>query len=148
MIKLGKLTDYAVVLMARLSHESVARSAPYLSEQTGISEPTVAKVLKKLARAGLVESLRGPSGGYRLPRAAAQISVADIITAMEGPIAIASCVSDAGEGCKTGARCPARGKWDGVNRAIRDALAGISLSDMAAPRPVFNLTPPEEAACR
>ncbi|MEZ0223279.1 MAG: SUF system Fe-S cluster assembly regulator [Alphaproteobacteria bacterium] len=132
MIKLGKLTDYAIVVLTQLSREGdAARSAPQLAEKTGIPEPTVAKVLKTLAREKLVESVRGAAGGYKISRSAQDLSLCDIIEAVEGPIAIASCVSEAEEPCGAQSRCPSRGKWDPVNRAIRSALQELKLSDMA-----------------
>jgi FeS assembly SUF system regulator len=132
MIKLGKLTDYAIVVLTQLSREGdAARSAPQLAEKTGIPEPTVAKVLKTLAREKLVESVRGAAGGYRLSKGAQDLSLCDIIEAVEGPIAIASCVSDLEEPCGAQSRCPSRGKWDPVNRAIRSALQELKLCDMA-----------------
>lgn len=132
MIKLGKLTDYAIVVLTQLSREGGgARSAPQLAEKTGIPEPTVAKVLKTLAREKLVDSVRGAAGGYRLSRSTEDLSLCDIIEAVEGPIAIASCVSPAEESCGAESRCPSRGKWDPVNRAIRSALQDLKLSDMA-----------------
>jgi FeS assembly SUF system regulator len=133
MIKLGKLTDYAIVVMTQLSQagDGGAKSAPQLAEKTGIPEPTVSKVLKTLAREKLVDSVRGAAGGYRLSRHAQDLSLCDIIEAVEGPIAIASCVTDAEEPCGAQSRCPSRGKWDPVNRAIRSALQDLKLSDMA-----------------
>lgn len=132
MIKLGKLTDYAIVVMGHLSREGsdAARSAHYLSEMTGLPEPTVAKVLKSLAQAGLVESLRGSAGGYRLSRPAAYITAADVITALEGPIAIVSCANGSGEDCKLEATCPAKNHWVPVNEAIQRALQAVYLTDL------------------
>jgi FeS assembly SUF system regulator len=131
-IKLGKLTDYAIVVLTQLSQEGegTAKSAPQLSEQTGIPEPTVSKVLKTLAREKLVESTRGAAGGYRLAKRAQDLSLCDIIEAVEGPIAIASCVDKAEEHCSAESRCPSRGKWNPVNHAIRSALQELKLSDM------------------
>lgn len=133
MIRLGKLTDYAVVVLTQLSQEGegAAKSAPQLAEKTGIPEPTVSKVLKTLAREKLVESVRGAAGGYRLSRRAQDLSVCDIIEAVDGPIAIASCVEGTENPCSAESRCPSRGKWEPVNRAIRAALSGIKLADMA-----------------
>lgn len=132
MIKLGKLTDYAVAVMVQLSREGngAARSAHQLAERTSIPEPTVAKVLKKLARKKLVESVRGAAGGYRLAGAADQISICDVIEALDGPIAIVSCVGES-ESCRAQPKCPAKGKWTPVNHAIRAALQAVRLSDMA-----------------
>ncbi len=124
------MTDYAVVLMVQLVREGegASCSASHLSEKTRLPEPTVAKVMKKLSQAKIVESLRGASGGYRLSRAPEQLSVCDVIEAMDGPIAIASCVDKV---CSTGAFCGTRGRWTPVNAAIRDALLAVSLADMA-----------------
>jgi FeS assembly SUF system regulator len=134
MIKLGKLTDYAVVVMTQLAKESGAlQSAAQLAVKTGIPEPTVAKVLKQLSKSDLAESVRGAAGGYRLTKSAAEISAADIITAMDGPIAIVSCVEGVEEHCRSEAVCPVRGNWDRANTLIRQALDSVRLSEMMAP---------------
>ena len=132
MIKLGKLTDYAVVILGQLAKEGekVSRSAHYLSGKTGVPEPTVAKVLKSLAKEKFVVSLRGSAGGYTLARPAEQISLAEIITALDGPIRIVSCVNGRAEDCKTQAICPVKGNWDNVNTVIRQALDSVKLSGM------------------
>ncbi len=132
MIKLGKLTDYAVVVMGQLSQEggNASRSAHYLSGKTGVPEPTVAKVLKVLAKANLLVSERGAAGGYKLSRAADSISIAEIITAMDGPIAIVACVDGHAEDCKLRAICPSKGRWNQVNSTIRQALERIKLPEM------------------
>jgi FeS assembly SUF system regulator len=143
MFRLSKLTDYAVVVLVRLSHETAGcgtvQTSPGISAATGIPEPTVAKVLKAMAGKGLVASLRGARGGYRLSRALSAIAVAEVIEAMDGPIALTACVD--GGGCETQCLCPMRGRWDPVNAAIRGALTGISLADMekaaAPPGPMF-----------
>lgn len=149
MIKLGKMTDYAVTLLVQLSREEsdIACSAPELALKTGISEPAVSKVLKQLARAGLLESSRGAAGGYKLAQDPAALSVCSVIEAIEGPISIVACVEGLGEGCKAEGQCPAKGRWDPVNAAIRNALQELTLADMArgsrgmrpssAPRPIM-----------
>jgi FeS assembly SUF system regulator len=132
MIKIGKLTDYAVVLMGKLSKEGdgVSRSAHYLSEKTGVPEPTVAKIMKMLAQENLVASVRGAAGGYKLSKAPDQISIAEIIAAMEGPIAIVSCVSGDEGDCMIAASCPMKGNWDKVNQSIKSALDEVKLTEM------------------
>jgi FeS assembly SUF system regulator len=133
MLKLSKLADYATVLMTL-----VARSADQvhtgveLAERSGIPAPTVAKLLKALARGGLLQSLRGAHGGYRLARPAAEISVADIIAALEGPIGVTECASHPG-GCTLESCCSTRANWRLINVAIRQALEAVSLAQMAAP---------------
>ncbi len=128
MFRLSKLTDYAVVVLVRLSRDGGVQTTPGISASTGIPEPTVAKVLKAMAGRGLVASHRGARGGYQLARALAAIPVADVITAIDGPIALTACV-DGGE-CESGCLCPMRGRWDPVNQAIRAALGAITLADM------------------
>ena len=92
---------------------------------------TTAKVLKALAGHGLVTSTRGARGGYRLGRPLSEIAVAEVIMAIDGPIALTSCVYG-GSACESQSLCPVAGRWDPVNDAIRDALTGITLADMAA----------------
>ncbi len=143
MLRLSKLTDYAVVILSRLGPvESGWRSVTDLAADTGLPEPTVAKVLKLLGRGALVQSQRGAAGGYRLARPASDISVAAVIAAMEGPIAVTACVDEAHETCSVGL-CPMRGNWQQVNVAIRTALEAVSVADMttlpfdpAVPAPV------------
>ena len=138
MLRLSKLTDYAVVVLTRLARGGAAPSGPVqtalsLAGDTGIAEPTVAKVLKTLAQAGLVEGVRGPRGGYRLTRPLASMPLSEVIVAIDGPIALTACV-DGGTGmCEAEAICPVRGRWDPVNEAIRRALSGITLADLAPP---------------
>lgn len=134
MLRLSKLTDYAIVVLARLGQANAAgrvTAVPELALASGLAEPTVAKVLKILAQAGLVEGLRGARGGYRLSRTLECIPLSDVITAFEGPIALTACVDGAAGGCESEGCCPVRGRWDPVNRAIRDALAGVTVAQLA-----------------
>jgi FeS assembly SUF system regulator len=141
MFRLSKLTDYAVVVLVRLARSGATNGAvqtsPGISVSTGIPEPTVAKVLKAMAGKGLVTSLRGAHGGYRLNRGLCSIRVAEVIEAIDGPIALTACV-DGGD-CESQCLCPMRGRWDPVNAAIRAALNRITLADMesAAMPPAF-----------
>jgi len=130
MLRLSKLTDYAVVVLVRLSRETGVQTSPGIAATTGIPEPTVAKVLKTLAAGGLVASQRGARGGYRLLRPLATIPVADVIAAVDGPIALTACVEASVVECESQGLCPMRGRWDPVNEAIRQALAAITLADM------------------
>ena len=131
MLRLSRLTDYAVVALVRLAAADGVETSPGIAAAIGIPEPTVAKVLKALAGRGLVISTRGARGGYRLARPLAGIAVAEVIMAIDGPIALTSCV-DGGVSCESQSLCPVAGRWDPVNDAIRDALTGITLADMAA----------------
>ena len=129
MLRLSRLTDYAVVALVRLGRADGVETTPGIAAAIGIPEPTVAKVLKALTNSGLVISQRGAHGGYRLAKPLRDIPVADVIVAIDGPIALTSCV-DGAVGCESQSLCPVAGRWDPVNHAIRDALTGISLADM------------------
>lgn len=132
MFKLGKLTDYGTVLMTALARQPEAlRNAQDLAVQTHLALPTVAKLLRQLARAGLVESHRGALGGYRLARAPDRISVADIVCALEGPIALTEC--SVHSGCGIEAHCDVKSHWRVINDAIRTALDAVTLAQMAHP---------------
>ena len=130
MLRLSKLTDYAVVVLVRLADDDEVQTSPAIAASTGIPEPTVAKVLKALASAGLVSSRRGARGGYRLERTLREIPVSTVIAAIDGPVALAACVEGSGLECEAEQQCPVRGRWTRVNTAIHDALASITLADM------------------
>lgn len=132
MLRLSKLADYAVVVLVRLSHLDGCQTSPGIAGMTGLPEPTVAKVLKALSAAGLVQSQRGARGGYRLVRPLAAIAIADVVAAIDGPIALAACVEGGAGGCEAEALCPVRGRWDPVNQAVLQALTRITLADMTA----------------
>lgn len=136
MLRLSKLADYAVVVLVRLSQGEPCQTSPGIAAITGIPEPTVAKVLKALAAANLVQSQRGARGGYRLRQPLAAIPIADVVSAIDGPIALAACVEGGAGGCEAEALCPVRGRWDPVNRAVVQALTRLTLADMVPP-PAF-----------
>ena len=147
MLRLSKLTDYAVVVLVRLSGMEGVQTSPGIAAATGIPEPTVAKVLKTLAAGDLVLSQRGAKGGYRLNRELSAIPIADVIAAVDGPIALTACVEGSTSECESLGLCPMRGRWDPVNDAIRNALSRITLADMqAAPLPAFRIPPSSMAA--
>ena len=147
MIKLSKMTDYAVVVMARMARDGACvQTVPQLAERTGVPAPTVAKLMKLLAPAGLMESHRGATGGYSLTRAAEEISIADIISAVDGPIALTACVDGAEGHCDVESLCPMRGNWDKVNRAVRRALEEVTLADMSTVPAFLPLTSIETTA--
>jgi len=131
MFKVNKLTDYATVVLIEIARTNVVRSSQHLSDRTGIPLPTVAKLMKNLNKAGLVVSQRGAGGGYVLGRKPAHITIADVIQAVEGPIALTACADTSDEQCGLEAVCPAQGKWNRVNTAVRAALNEVSLADMA-----------------
>ena len=134
MIRITKQSDYGIVLMTRLAnHSDSLHNAASLAEKTQLPAPTVSKILKLLARAGLLESHRGVKGGYTLARAPESITVAEIITALEGPIAITECIEDGPGECSQEPFCGVRGNWQRINLAIRQALEAISLAEMTEP---------------
>ena len=131
MLRMGKLTDYATVVLATLAQEPARhRAAAELAERTRLSRPTVSKVLKGLQRAGMVISSRGALGGYRLARAPEQITAAQILDVFEGPIAITEC-SGAASRCGIERQCRVGGAWQRVNSAIRRALDDVTLRQLA-----------------
>lgn len=133
MFRLNRLTDYGVVVMTQMAQDRPGTvTAQQIAASLGLPLPTVAKLLNALTRGGLVTSQRGASGGYRLSRAPAEISVAAIIQALEGPIALTACVHGSDEQCEVESLCPMSGNWNRVNEAIRGALDGVSLADMAS----------------
>lgn len=138
MLRISRIADYGVVLgthLAALPYEDV-RSVRDLAADTGIPQPTVSKILKQLAREGVVDSTRGARGGYRLARRPDEVTVAEVIAALEGPIGVTECGQvGADHDCELSARCNVRGNWQRINDAIAQALAGITLAEMAQPVP-------------
>lgn len=119
---------------AEPAHEPTHESVRALAAATGVPEPTVRKVLKTLVRAGIVCSVRGTHGGYALARPAGEISVAEVVIAVEGPIAVTECASEATAGaCDLEGRCNVQGPWQRISAAIRDALVKLTLAEMATP---------------
>src|ERR1700751_244813 len=153
MIILSKLADYGVIVATHLAAfpERQATAAAVAAE-TRLPRATVARLLKALARAGLVTATRGPSGGYRLARAAKAISVAEVIAAIDGDIGLTQCSVHVVE-CARTTYCPTRPHWAAINRAVGQALAAVSLDAMVTPaafvpRMPGRATPPETAEPR
>lgn len=132
-MRLSNLADYAVVTMSQAARHcgSGRTSAAELAEETGLPAPTVQKVVSKLTAAGLLRSTRGAGGGLQLARPAAAISLADIVEAVEGPIALTSCVDEGRHDCALEGSCLVQPHWPIVNTALRGALAKISLAQLA-----------------
>lgn len=153
MIRISRLTDYGIVLMSHLAaHGERAHNATQVASEAHLPLPTVSKLLRLLAREGLLESHRGVKGGYDLARPAAEISVGSIIKALEGPIAITTCTNDSPGDCEHEPNCPVRGHWHLINLAIRQALDSVTLADMAAQPhrmvfPTLRLARPQPAPC-
>ena len=132
MLRIGKLTDYATVILATLAADrSRLLNAGTLSERTHIAPPTVAKLLKQMHRAGLVNSTRGTHGGYQLARDPEHISAAAILDALEGPIALTECSAGSGQQCGIEHTCSVGRTWQRLSVAIRRSLNEISLAQLA-----------------
>lgn len=130
MIKLSKMTDYAVVILAHMAETGERCSASVLASETKLPEPTVSKILKCLATQGILSSTRGINGGYALEIEPHEINMATIITAIDGPIALTACVEASPDCCDRSSHCKIKGKWDPLNLAMRNALQSVSLQEM------------------
>lgn len=146
-MRLSSLTDYAVVLMSAASRHCGAHAmgidgarsgskinAGTLSEETGLPLPTVQKLVSKLSQAGLLRSSRGAGGGLKLARPAAAISLAEIVEAIEGPIALTACIEAGKHDCGMEGSCLVQPHWPVVNEAVRGALASITLTSLNGAR--------------
>jgi FeS assembly SUF system regulator len=131
MLRIGKLTDYATVILATLAADrSRLQNANSLAERTHIAAPTVSKLLKQLHRAGLVNSTRGTRGGYQLARDPEHISAAAILDALEGPVSLTECSAGAGH-CGIEHTCSVGRTWQRLTLAIRRSLNEITLAQLA-----------------
>lgn len=139
MFKLSKLADYAVVVLAALDHHPDAVSASVLAAETRLPEPTAAKILKILSGAGLVTSTRGIKGGYVLTKPLTELNIKDVISAIDGPIALTACVDRSeGGGCELSGSCAMHSRWDKVNAALTNALENVTLASMLSSQNIRN----------
>ena len=131
MIRLNKMTDYAVVMLSHMAAEGgKVVTAAQLAQDSGVPLPSASKLMKQLNKAGILQSHRGAGGGYGLNQAARDITVAEIVIALEGPIALTACIEGADTSCDAMSLCAMSGYWNQVNRAIQVALEGVNLADM------------------
>ena len=139
MIRITRLTDYGIVLLTHFARhpERLTRNAPELAAAAHLPLPTVSKILKILARDGLLVPHRGAKGGFSLARSPQAITVTDIISALEGPIALTECNVHGADRCAIESLCPVSTNWRRINRAVLDALGGLTLAEMASPRPAL-----------
>lgn len=143
MLKLSKLTDYATVILGFMAKDNTyVHAAMEIAAATGIALPTVSKILKLLVNADVLISTRGAKGGYALARAPEKISVAAVISTMEGPIALTEC-SITHQGCEQASGCEVRGNWGLINQTIHNALESITLADMIRPAKISQPIPEE-----
>ena len=133
MLRLGKLTDYAILIMSAMAKDPHATlSATSLADTLHLSVPTVSKVLKMLGDADLVNSVRGAEGGYHLARSAHKISIADVIVAMEGELAMTECCEKI-NACAIHSMCMLKENWRKINGMIHSFLARLTIIDMLEP---------------
>lgn len=133
MLRISKLTDYATVILSYIARNSSEKHAAVeIAHATGIALPTVSKLLKLLAKTKILSSARGVKGGYFLSRDAKQISVAEVISAVEGPIALTECSLSLDQ-CRQSNSCQVRTNWGVINRAVKTALDSVTLADMIKP---------------
>ena len=140
MLRVGKLTDYAIVVMTHLARVSgLLHSANEIAADIGLALPTVSKVMKALVQNGLLVSHRGSKGGYSLAFRPQEISVAQVIAAIEGPIALTEC-SDARGLCGQESLCAVRPNWQRINLAVREALEKVTLAELASQVTTYPVT--------
>lgn len=133
-MRLSAQADYAVVMMSAAARHcgGTRLNATLLAGETGLPLPTVQKLVSRLSAAGLIESTRGTGGGFRLSRPPAAISLADIVEAIEGPIALTTCVDAGRHDCAVEGNCRVKPHANAINGAVRGALAGVSLSSLSS----------------
>ncbi len=136
MLRVTKLADYGIVMLTYFATNSGSTfNAGEVAKVVRLPLPVVSKVLKMLARHGLLASQRGIKGGYGLAKSPQDITVAEIIRALEGPIAVTECTDSLHGDCDLEIGCPVRTNWHLINRAIQDALEKITLAEMTQPLP-------------
>ncbi len=147
MLRVTKLADYGIVMLTYFAtHDRSTFNARDIAQEIRLPLPVVSKVLKLLARNGLLSSSRGIKGGYGLARPPQEITVADIIRALEGPIAVTECTDRINGDCGLELGCPVKTNWRLINRAIHEALEKITLAEMTHPLPqtLVSLSVPDE----
>jgi FeS assembly SUF system regulator len=133
MLRLSKLTDYATVILSFMARDNPrVHAAMEIASATGIALPTVSKILKLLVNANVLTSTRGAKGGYALARAPEKITVAQVISVLEGPIALTEC-SISQQGCGQASGCEISGSWSLINQTIHNALESLTLEDLIKP---------------
>lgn len=132
MLRMSKLADYAALIMSQLAKESdKISSASFLARSLHLSVPVVSKLLKILCQAGLIASVRGAGGGYRLARLPQEIRLVDVVSAIEGDFAITECCSQHGS-CALDMTCGTKSNWKGINEVIYTALSKLTINDLVA----------------
>lgn len=135
MLRMTKQADYGFVLLSRLAADPErVVNAPDLAAETRLPVPTVSKILKLLAKGGVLRSSRGVHGGYSLVRGPERISAAELLTALEGPVALTVCIDGTPGECDHETYCQVRGHWQRINQALEEALGRITLAELSGGR--------------
>ncbi len=135
MFRLSKITDYGILLLSHMAGSDAREGAPViynareLADHVDLPLPVVSKILKSLAREGVLESHRGARGGYSLKTDAERLTVAQMITVLEGPVAMTECAASEGL-CLHEESCAMRSPWQLINHVVKNALEGITLADL------------------
>ena len=135
MIKLSRMADYAILLVCKMSNdENKVYSSQELSIVTSLKITTISKILTKLTKANVTDSIRGVSGGYKLTMQAEDISVGNIIDIIDGKVALTICVEEGeNHNCNLVSLCPSQSNWQIINNTVREALNSVSIAEMANP---------------
>ncbi|MDE0723109.1 MAG: SUF system Fe-S cluster assembly regulator [Alphaproteobacteria bacterium] len=134
MMKLSKMSDYAVVMMTLMGADPLANhTATTVAEKSGLTVPTVRKLMKMLSKAGLLNSTRGVNGGYTFAKNPNMINVSEIIEAVDGPIAMTTCLDRTQTTCVMDSHCPTKDRWHVINDAVRTALQAVTLGQFIEP---------------
>ena len=139
MLKVSRLADYAVIIMCALAEHQEHCSASDIAALTQVAKTTVSKILKILGKHGLIQAVRGANGGYTLLNPAKDISLAAVVAAVDGPIALTEC-STAKQSCSKLACCGVRSNWQFINTIVEDVLSHYSLADMMRPMKKHSIT--------
>lgn len=135
MIKVSRMADYAILLVCKMSNdENKVYSSQELSIVTSLKITTISKILTKLTKANVTDSIRGVSGGYKLTMQAEDISVGNIIDIIDGKVALTVCVEEGeNHNCDLVSLCPSQSNWQIINNTVREALNSVSIAEMANP---------------
>ena len=132
MFKLSKKADYGLIAMKHLANhrQEHACSASEIAEEYGISATLMAKVLQRLAKQGLVAAKHGSAGGYQLARQPEKINALEVLTAIDGPVLITSCVTSHGN-CEATERCSVKEPLQRVNESILNVLSMVTIAHLS-----------------
>jgi FeS assembly SUF system regulator len=132
MIKLSRMACYGVVLLSELAETESRLSTTEICESTGLSKHMAAKILKTLANDGIIDSSIGSAGGYVLAKSPDDISIADVVNSLDGPVSLTGCVDGKEDECQLQGYCSLQGCWDAINMAVIKALDDVKLSSVLA----------------